>query len=132
MTCRKWQKWPQGKSNFYKYLAKRLDLRIRRLACIIRDIGHSLPMITSGSNGLGLDLNGSDLDIMCIDQNFEAEAKDPFIKTQLIMNTEETQQCFTQLWLLNQYLGTDPNMHGAKKKSWGIICFQVHYINCAI
>ncbi|CAG2215842.1 unnamed protein product [Mytilus edulis] len=55
--------------HFYKYLCQQIGsekiVRTRRLAFNIRDLGHK--MVTSGSKGEGLNLNGSDLDVMMID-----------------------------------------------------------------
>ncbi|CAG2215845.1 unnamed protein product [Mytilus edulis] len=60
---------------FYKYLCQKIGseevVRIRRLAMTINDIGQRIKTITSGSQGEGLDLKGSDLDIMIIDPCFK-------------------------------------------------------------
>ncbi|XP_076116754.1 uncharacterized protein LOC143084230 [Mytilus galloprovincialis] len=98
--------------NFYKYICQKIGseevVNIRRLAFVIYDIGHRLTIMTSGSKGEGLNLNGSDLDIMCFDrcaQVFESEKEAVFKGTRLpfIMNTEDTPPCFTQLYLLTHH-----------------------------
>ncbi|CAC5372340.1 unnamed protein product [Mytilus coruscus] len=103
--------------NFYKYLCQQIGsekvVRTRRLAFNIRDLGHK--MITSGSKGEGLNLNGSDLDVMLIDSLFKVYRSETEVQSQLypiplIMNTEETQPCFTQLWMLNQNITITPNL----------------------
>ncbi|CAC5414643.1 unnamed protein product [Mytilus coruscus] len=85
-------------------------VRIRRLSQTIIDIGQTgrgVPkVIHSGSKGEGLDLKGSDLDIMFIDANFnvyksETEIVHDGLTIPLIVNTEETQPCFAQLSLLD-------------------------------
>ncbi|CAC5372330.1 unnamed protein product [Mytilus coruscus] len=72
-------------------------------------------MMTSGSKGEGLDLNGSNFDAMIIVPNFkvyqsESEIQGHCFAIPLIMNTEETQPCFTQLWSLNHNIKTFPNV----------------------
>ncbi|CAC5372336.1 unnamed protein product [Mytilus coruscus] len=97
--------------NFYKYLCQQIGseevVRIRRLAYVISDIGQISKTITSGSIGEGLDLEGSDLDVMWMDNCFkvyesETEVKDPDSGIPLIMYTGETQPCFTQLCYLSR------------------------------
>ncbi|CAC5365659.1 unnamed protein product [Mytilus coruscus] len=104
---------------FYKYLCQKIGseevVRIRRLAFTIKDIGQCAKTITSGSMGEGLNLNGSDFDIMVIDRNFkvfqsETEVQSQCFATPLIMNTEETQSCFTQLCLLSHNIMTVPDV----------------------
>ncbi|XP_071160765.1 uncharacterized protein [Mytilus edulis] len=106
---------------FYKYLCQKIGseevVRIRRLASTLNYMGESKSAqeITSGSIGEGLKLKGSDLDIMTIDPFFkvyesETEANCDGRTIPLIMNTEETQPCFTQLCLLkHHHEETDPN-----------------------
>ncbi|CAC5388222.1 unnamed protein product [Mytilus coruscus] len=98
--------------NFYKYLCQRIgseeDVKIRRLAFVIRDIGRNNTFITSGSKGEGLNLNGSDIDVMFIDrcaQVYESEAEVVIEGKRLpfIMYTEDTPPCFTQLYLLTHH-----------------------------
>ncbi|CAC5372344.1 unnamed protein product [Mytilus coruscus] len=98
---------------FYNYLCQKIGseevVRIRRLALVIHDIGQKRNTITSGSKGEGLDLKGSDLDIMFIDHNikvYESETEEFVMernRLQFIMNTDETQPCFTQLYLVTQH-----------------------------
>ncbi|XP_052083354.1 uncharacterized protein LOC127720675 [Mytilus californianus] len=96
---------------FYKYLCQKIGseevVRIRRLVSTIRDIEVNGKIITSGSKGEGLNLNGSDCDIMIIDQDFKVYQSETKVKRKsfpipLTMNTEETPPCFTQLLLLHQ------------------------------
>ncbi|VDI73420.1 Hypothetical predicted protein [Mytilus galloprovincialis] len=93
---------------FYSYLCEKVGseevVKIRRLAFIINDMGQGFGYgtITSGSNGEGLDLKGSDLDIMVIYNIFkvyesEKEVVYDSLPFPLVMNTEETQSCFTLL-----------------------------------
>ncbi|VDH98514.1 Hypothetical predicted protein [Mytilus galloprovincialis] len=105
--------------HFYKYLCQKIGsekvVKTRRLICVISDIGQGEKMMTSGSKGEGLDLNGSDFDAMIIDPNFkvyqsESEVQDDCFAIPLIMNTEEAQPCFTQLWCLNHNIQTIPNV----------------------
>ncbi|CAC5372325.1 unnamed protein product [Mytilus coruscus] len=60
---------------FYHYLCQQIGseevVRIRKLVLVINDIGQKYNKITSGSKGEGLDLKGSDLNIMFIDGNFK-------------------------------------------------------------
>ncbi|CAG2198959.1 unnamed protein product [Mytilus edulis] len=55
---------------FYKYLCQKIGsdiiVRIRRLAITISDLGERSNVITSGSKGEGLNLKGSDLDVMVV------------------------------------------------------------------
>ncbi|CAC5368251.1 unnamed protein product [Mytilus coruscus] len=99
--------------NFYKYLCHKIGseevIRIRRLNLNIIETGHNnkLKVIQSGSKAEGLDLKGSDLDLMSITPSFkvyqsEAEVLDG-LTVPLIMNTEETQPCFAQLRLLDHH-----------------------------
>ncbi|XP_071151249.1 uncharacterized protein [Mytilus edulis] len=97
--------------DFYKYLCKKIgseeDVRVRRLSWIVCDLG-STPgtQITSGSIGEGLDIKGSDLDVMVIDPSFKVYESDrdvtytvPIEVLPLVMDTENTHPCFTQLRL---------------------------------
>ncbi|CAC5372334.1 unnamed protein product [Mytilus coruscus] len=104
---------------FYKYLCQKIEsekvVRTRRLAFTIRDIGHRSTLIASGSKGEGLYLNGSDFDIKLVDPNFKVYQSEKEVQNQcfaipLIMNTEETQPCFTQLWLFNDNIELNPNV----------------------
>ncbi|XP_063418881.1 uncharacterized protein LOC134701677 [Mytilus trossulus] len=97
---------------FYKYLCQKIgteeDVKIRRLAFVIRDIGHNDTLITSGSKGEGLNLNGSDLDLMFIDrcaQVYESEEEVVIEGRGLpfMMYTKDTPPCFTHLYLLTYH-----------------------------
>ncbi|CAC5365665.1 unnamed protein product [Mytilus coruscus] len=92
--------------NIYKFLCQKIGseevVKIRRLTFAINDIGKRCQFITSGSKGEGLDLKGSDLDIMHVDSCFKVyqSENDVVFKGKdvpLILNTEETQPCFVQL-----------------------------------
>ncbi|XP_063409119.1 uncharacterized protein LOC134692591 [Mytilus trossulus] len=97
---------------FYNYLCQKIGseevVRIRRLALVIYDIGLK-NTITSGSKGEGLDLKGSDIDVMYIDRYFEVyESETEKIvldshRLPFVMNTDETQPCYTQLYLITHH-----------------------------
>ncbi|CAG2197579.1 unnamed protein product [Mytilus edulis] len=97
--------------NFYRYLCQKIGseevLKIRRLNSTIRDIGDGRKFkITSGSRGEGLYLESSDFDIMFIHSfpkvyQSQEEVVHDNRTTHLIMNTEETPPCYTQLCILN-------------------------------
>ncbi|XP_071122587.1 uncharacterized protein [Mytilus edulis] len=100
--------------NFYKYLCRKIGseevVKIRRLTTTMIDMGQTdiFKNITSGSKGEGLYFKSSDLDIMGIDPFFkvyqsEKEANFDGLFIPLIMNTEETLPCFTQLRLPNYF-----------------------------
>ncbi|XP_052079134.1 uncharacterized protein LOC127717497 [Mytilus californianus] len=99
--------------NFYKYLCPIIGseevVRIRRLKINIVEIclNNKLKVIISGSKGEGLDLKGSDIDLMSITSLYkvyqsETEVVFDGLKIPLIMNTEETLPCFAQLRLLDE------------------------------
>ena len=105
---------------FYKYLCHKIgtqvDVRTRRLSFIICDIlNHPLkrnafkffPEISSGSKAEGLNLNGSDVDIMLIDIRFEVyESENEAVhgrNVALIMDTVDTPHCFSKLRLHTNY-----------------------------
>ncbi|VDI37113.1 Hypothetical predicted protein [Mytilus galloprovincialis] len=100
--------------DFYKYLCQKIgnedEVKVRRLTYIIDDLGipsTTANQITSGSKGEGLQLNGSDLDLMFIDPLFKVyESESDFVPQSckciaLLMKTEDTHPCFTQLHLVN-------------------------------
>ncbi|XP_052083351.1 uncharacterized protein LOC127720671 isoform X4 [Mytilus californianus] len=98
--------------NFYKYICQRIGseevVRVRRLTFVISDIGQNETIITSGSKGEGLNFNSSDLDIMFIDPyarvyESETEVVKKGGRLSFIMNTDETQPCFTQLYLVTHH-----------------------------
>ncbi|CAG2186790.1 coxA [Mytilus edulis] len=73
-------------------------------------MGHSdkMKVIQSGSKAEGLDLKGSDLDLMSITPTFkvyqsETEVVRDGLTVPLIMNNEDSQPCFTQLRLLDHH-----------------------------
>ncbi|XP_063447770.1 uncharacterized protein LOC134727322 [Mytilus trossulus] len=96
--------------NFYKYLCQKIGSRAivkgRRLIYISRDLGSSdtfTPHIASGSKGEGLDLKGSDFDVMIISPLYVVYKSDKDVvqdwRTVLLMDTEDSPPCFTQLQL---------------------------------
>lgn len=100
---------------FYKYLCKKIGtkaiVKARRLWYTVRDIGCAIKdetVISSGSKAEGLDFNSSDEDVMVVQNDVtvyetEADALENIRsenKTVLIMDTENTKPCFTQLRLL--------------------------------
>ncbi|XP_071150338.1 cyclic GMP-AMP synthase-like receptor [Mytilus edulis] len=73
-------------------------------------MGHSdkMKVIQSGSKAEGLNLKGSDLDLMSITPTFkvyqsETEVVRDGLTVPLIINTEDSQPCFTQLRLLDHH-----------------------------
>ncbi|XP_063411519.1 uncharacterized protein LOC134694438 [Mytilus trossulus] len=83
---------------------------MRRLAFTILDLGQSFghKTITSGSKGEGLDMKGSDLDVMAINSFFKVYESEKDVVLDgltipLVMVTDATQQCFTQLCRLNHH-----------------------------
>ncbi|CAG2248010.1 unnamed protein product [Mytilus edulis] len=111
--------------NFYKYLCQNIgsaeEVKIRRLTCLIDDLGvqsnsddqSGKPIlddqITSGSKGEGLQLKGSDYDVMFIHHLFKVYESDRNIVPRydqhipLIMDINDTHPCFTQLRLLDNH-----------------------------
>ncbi|XP_063406987.1 uncharacterized protein LOC134690820 [Mytilus trossulus] len=108
--------------HFYEYLCQKIgsekEVTARRLAFICSDLQVSNKLflnISSGSKGEGLDLKGSDIDIMTSFPFFKVFESDKDIKPvndycimTLVMNTEDTQPCFTNLQLYSNY-NTVPN-----------------------
>ncbi|XP_052083346.1 uncharacterized protein LOC127720670 [Mytilus californianus] len=98
--------------NFYNYLCKKIGseevVKIRRLTFLIYDIAQSDTFISSGRKGEGLNLKGSDIDVMIVEKSmkvYESET-DVVIEKKVaafIMNTDDTQPCFTQLYLLTHH-----------------------------
>lgn len=97
--------------NDHKYICQKIgseeDVRVRRLTFVIVDNG-SESCKTSGSQGEGLNLNGSDLDLMFIYRwahVYESKAE-VVIKGKgihIMMYTEDTPPCFTQLYLITHH-----------------------------
>ncbi|VDI61221.1 Hypothetical predicted protein [Mytilus galloprovincialis] len=111
---------------FYKYLCHKIgtqvDVRTRRLSFIICDIHNNplkrnafkyFPEISSGSRAEGLNLSGSDVDIMLIDNRFEVyESENEAVQgreVNLIMDTEDTPHCFSKLRVLTNYNRIEDN-----------------------
>lgn len=105
---------------FYKYLCHKIgaeeDIRTRRLGFISCDIHNHphicnafklFPQISSGSKAEGLNLSGSDVDIMLIDIRFEVyESEYEAVQGQkvvLIIDTEDTPPCFSCLLLCTDF-----------------------------
>ncbi|VDI23867.1 Hypothetical predicted protein [Mytilus galloprovincialis] len=102
--------------HFYKYLCQKIrseeEVRVRRFSYIIEDLGVPISLlnkITSGIKGEGLQLKGSDHDLMIIDPLFKVYESDNDVAPQsgrcipLVIDKEDTHQCFTQLRLLNSH-----------------------------
>ncbi|VDI60227.1 Hypothetical predicted protein [Mytilus galloprovincialis] len=92
---------------FYNYLCEKIGseevVKIRRETFLIHDIGQSDNFISSGSKAEGLNLSGSDTDVMIVDSDMQAYESETdvvidFKVTPFIMNTDDTQPCFTQLY----------------------------------
>ncbi|CAG2249177.1 unnamed protein product [Mytilus edulis] len=118
---------------FYIYLCQNIGseevVRIRRLVSTIRDIEVNGKIITSGSKGEGLNLNGSDCDIMIVDKDFkvyQSETKVQSFPIPLTMNTEDTPPCFTQLLLLKHNI---KRTHHLLQKSSGIYVVKFNVTN---
>ncbi|CAC5385349.1 unnamed protein product [Mytilus coruscus] len=98
---------------FYQYLCQKIGcekvVKARRLKYTICDIGFrcECPIISSGSKAEGLNLKGSDLDIMFIDPDTIIYETEPDSlkrnKIELIMETRDTQPCFSFLRLISPY-----------------------------
>ncbi|VDH96119.1 Hypothetical predicted protein [Mytilus galloprovincialis] len=94
---------------FYKYLCQKIGseeiVRIRRLAFTISDLGEELKLITSGSQGEGLNIKGSDIDVMMIHPYLKVFQSEQEVNKgrhiPFIMNNEESPPCFAKLCLLN-------------------------------
>ncbi|XP_071177885.1 uncharacterized protein [Mytilus edulis] len=107
--------------HFYKYLCQKIGsekmVKARRLSYIRSDFRGTaihFPEITSGSKGEGLDLKGSDLDIMRIELMYalyesEKDAVKDCWRIVLVMDTEDTQPGFTHLQLYTN-VNTLPNI----------------------
>ncbi|CAC5423062.1 unnamed protein product [Mytilus coruscus] len=102
--------------HIYKYLCQKIgseeDVKAMRFAYIIDDLAiqcGTFNKIISGSKGEGLQLKGSDHDVMCIDPFFKVyESNEDVVPHSgqcipLAMDTEDTYPCFTQLRLLNNH-----------------------------
>ncbi|CAC5406048.1 unnamed protein product [Mytilus coruscus] len=100
--------------HFYEYLCQKIGseevVKVRRLTCISEDMRCSkfISQISSGSKGEGLDLKGSDIDIIYTDPLYAVYESDKDVvqdigRIVLIMDTEDTQPCFTHLRLYTNY-----------------------------
>ncbi|VDH98513.1 Hypothetical predicted protein [Mytilus galloprovincialis] len=138
-------KWRSESLKFYKYLCQKIGsekvVKTRRLAYTIRDMGHGQKMISSGSIGEGLNLNGSDFDYMFIDPNFkvyqsESEVQSQCSKNPLITDNEESHPCFTQLRPIDPNTMTVPfnyfQMNYRGNAVFSSELFKLHYKNTAI
>ncbi|CAG2238477.1 unnamed protein product [Mytilus edulis] len=92
--------------DFYDYLCRKIgsekEVKGRRLTFLAID-NFNEGQMSSGSKSEGLDLKGSDIDVMFVDfrlkvYEFETEA-DKSHKSVLFMDTEDTHPCFTRLYL---------------------------------
>ncbi|XP_052086502.1 uncharacterized protein LOC127723809 [Mytilus californianus] len=96
--------------HFYEYLCQKIgseeDVKARRITSIVCDIGSGrFRPIRSGSNGEGLNLKGSDVDLMMISSEFAvyeyfSDMPAQNQKIPLVMDTDDTQPCFTKLKIL--------------------------------
>ncbi|XP_052082762.1 uncharacterized protein LOC127720287 [Mytilus californianus] len=93
--------------HFYKFLCKKIGtervVKLSRLANTIYDHGSFLQII-SGSKGEGLDLKGSDIDLMYIHPDFKVFESEKAVvvsstKIPVVMDTDDTPPCFTKLRL---------------------------------
>ncbi|XP_063423796.1 uncharacterized protein LOC134707720 [Mytilus trossulus] len=100
--------------HFYNYLCHKIGseevVKARRLTLTSQDIAGSpkdFLRLSSGSKGEGLNLNGSDLDVMFFDQRFKVyESEREAVQNHdcvLVMETEDTQPCYTYLRLFTNY-----------------------------
>ncbi|CAC5422709.1 unnamed protein product [Mytilus coruscus] len=104
---------------FYEYLCQKIgseeDVKARRITSIVCDIGNGRSkQIRSGSSGEGLNLKGSDVDLMmiyskCVVYEYYSEIPVQNKKIPLVMDPEDTQPCFTKLRIVrgrsSSYLG---------------------------
>ncbi|XP_052092459.1 uncharacterized protein LOC127728919 [Mytilus californianus] len=78
--------------NYYKYLCQKIgskeNVKVRRLAYVISDIG-TKACITSGSKGEGLNLRGSDFDIMIVAAEFKVYESDRNYREQMVENDSQ-------------------------------------------
>ncbi|XP_063404180.1 uncharacterized protein LOC134687652 [Mytilus trossulus] len=97
--------------DFYQFLCQKIGSEVvvstRRIHSIISDIGAAeQKRITSGSNGEGLNFKSSDIDYMFLDRSFKVYESERDVVSQdlsipFIMDTEDTQPCFTRLRLFH-------------------------------
>ncbi|VDI18578.1 Hypothetical predicted protein [Mytilus galloprovincialis] len=95
---------------FYIYLCLKIgseeNVKARRITSTVCDIGSGrYRSIRSGSNGEGLNLKGSDVDLMMISSDFAVYEYFSDIPAQnqkiiLVMDTDDTQPCFAKLRIL--------------------------------
>lgn len=110
--------------SFYNYLCQKIGsmkaVKFRRLTYAINDLAligiKGMHHIISGSKGEGLDIKGSDLDIMHMDTLLKVyESERDIVPSSpgiiLVMDTENTPPCFTQLCLYR-----DLNLHSFLEK----------------
>ncbi|XP_063397368.1 uncharacterized protein LOC134681645 [Mytilus trossulus] len=109
--------------HFYEYLCQKIGsetiVRARRLTSITDDATRSsklIPNITSGSKGEGLDLKGSDIDIMIIHPLYVIYESNKDVvhdrRKVFVMDTEDTPPCFT---LLQSYTNVDKELNCIKQ-----------------
>ncbi|XP_052093936.1 uncharacterized protein LOC127729977 [Mytilus californianus] len=100
--------------HFYKYLCHKIGseevVKARRLTLTSIDMTSSSQdflRLSSGSKGEGLNLNGSDFDVMFIDLFFIVNESERVAVNDhdcvLVMETEDTQPCYTYLHLFTNY-----------------------------
>ncbi|CAC5409478.1 unnamed protein product [Mytilus coruscus] len=101
--------------HFYKYLCQKIGsgevVKARRLKFISEDLSYSnsvVRQISSGSKAEGLNLKSSDLDMMFLIPFYvvyesDKDAVRGWLRVALVMDTEDTQPCFTNLRLHTNY-----------------------------
>ncbi|CAC5389934.1 unnamed protein product [Mytilus coruscus] len=100
--------------HFYKYLCHKIGseevVKARRLILTCQDMDahpKRFLRLSSGSKGEGLNLNGSDFDVMLFDLRFKVyESERVAVQDHdcvLVMETEDTQPCYTYLRLFTNY-----------------------------
>lgn len=96
--------------HFYHYLCQKFgsekEVKVRRLTFMAADTSSPI-QISSGSKGEGLNLKGSDVDLMFVRPSYKVYEYEKEIvqsdKTVLVMDTADTQPCFTRLRLYSNY-----------------------------
>ncbi|CAG2219645.1 unnamed protein product [Mytilus edulis] len=93
-------KKPKKREKRMRQIGSEEVVRIRRLNLVINDIGQKRYTITSGSKGEGLDLKGSDLDVMIIDRHikvYESETEESFNRhRQSLQQLQQAQKTITK------------------------------------
>ncbi|XP_071160869.1 cyclic GMP-AMP synthase-like receptor 2 [Mytilus edulis] len=96
--------------HFYHYLCHKIgsekEVKARRLTFMATDTSNGV-QVSSGSKSEGLNLKGSDIDLMFIDPGYKVYESETDIfqsqETVLLMDTADTPPCFTRLRLYTNY-----------------------------